>query len=45
MFAAPGWRTTGTQAGDFLVVPPRWRPDLREKFVEEFKLTKETQLV
>jgi hypothetical protein len=42
-FAAPGWRTTGTQAADFLVTPPGWRPDLRDKFVEKFKLPKETQ--
>ncbi len=44
VFAAPGWRTTGTHAG-FLVIPPGWRPDLREKFVEEFKLPKETQRI
>jgi len=44
-FAAPGWRTTGTQAADFLATPPGWRPDLREKFVEEFKLPKETQRI
>jgi len=44
-FAAPGWRTTGTQAGHFLVVPPGWRLDLRDKFVEKFKLPKETQRV
>jgi hypothetical protein len=25
VFASPGWRTTGTQAGDFLVTPPGWR--------------------
>jgi hypothetical protein len=24
VFASPGWRTTGTQAGDFLVTPPGW---------------------
>ena len=30
VFASPGWRTTGTQAGNFLVTPPGWRPDLRD---------------
>ena len=24
VFASPGWRTTGTKAGDFLLVPPGW---------------------
>ncbi len=24
VFASPGWRTTGTAAGDFLVTPPGW---------------------
>ncbi|HTK01519.1 MAG TPA: DUF1254 domain-containing protein [Bordetella sp.] len=37
VFASPGWRTTGTQAGNFLVARPDWRPDLREKF-DEYKL-------
>ena len=45
VFASPGWRTTGTQAGNFLVTPPGWRPDLRERFVEEFRLPKETQRI
>ncbi|NIX77184.1 DUF1254 domain-containing protein [Microvirga terricola] len=45
VFASPGWRTTGTQAGNFLVTPPGWRPDLRERLVDEFKLPKETQRI
>jgi hypothetical protein len=45
VFASPGWRTTGTQAGNFLVTSPGWRPDLRERFVEEFKLPKDTQRI
>jgi hypothetical protein len=36
VFASPGWRTTGTKAGTFLVTPPGWRPDLRDRFAEEF---------
>ncbi len=24
VFASPGWRTTGTQAGNYLVTPPGW---------------------
>ena len=24
VFASPGWRTTGTKAGDFLLAPPGW---------------------
>jgi hypothetical protein len=24
VFASPGWRTTGTKAGNFLVTPPNW---------------------
>jgi hypothetical protein len=45
VFASPGWRTTGTQAGHFLVVPPGWRPDLRDRFIEEFKLPKDIQRI
>ena len=44
VFASPGWRTTGTQAGNFLVAPSGWRPDLRERF-EEFKLPGNTQRI
>lgn len=45
VFASPGWRTTGTQAANFLIVPPGWRPDLRDKVVEEFKLPKDIQRI
>jgi hypothetical protein len=45
VFASPGWRTTGTRAGDFLVTPPGWRPDLRDKVIEEFKPPKDTQRI
>jgi hypothetical protein len=44
VFASPGWRTTGTQAGNFLVAPSGWRPDLRERF-DEFKLPQDTQRI
>jgi hypothetical protein len=44
-FASPGWRTTGTKAGTFLLTPPGWRPDLRDRFIDEFKLPKETQRI
>ena len=27
VFASPGWRTTGTQAGNFVVTPPGWNGD------------------
>ena len=45
VFASPGWRTTGTGAGNFLVTPPGWRPDLREKFAAEFRLPDNTQRI
>jgi hypothetical protein len=45
VFASPGWRTTGTKAGDFIIVPPGWRPDLRDRLIEKFNLPKETQRI
>lgn len=45
VFASPGWRTTGTQAATYIIVPPGWRPDLKEHLIEEFKLPKETQRI
>jgi hypothetical protein len=32
IFAAPGWRTTGTSAANFLVTPPGWTGTLPEGF-------------
>jgi hypothetical protein len=45
VFASPGWRTTGTQAGNFLIAPLGWRPDLRDRFIEEFRLPKDIQRI
>ena len=45
VFASPGWRTTGTAEGHFLVASQDWRPDLRDRFVEEFKLPANTQRI
>ena len=45
VFASPGWRTTGTQAGNFIIIPPGWRPDLKDRLIEEFKLPKDTQRI
>jgi hypothetical protein len=32
VFASPGWRTTGTRAGNFLVTPPDWNGSVPEGF-------------
>ena len=45
VFASLGWRTTGTQAQTFLVAPQGWRPDSRDRLIEDFKLPKETQRI
>ena len=45
VFASPGWRTTGTQAQTFLIAPQGWRPDLRDRFIDEFKLPKDTRRI
>src|ERR1700737_1485882 len=45
VFASPGGRTTGTTAATYIVTPPGWRPDLRDKFIDEFKLAKDTQRI
>jgi len=45
VFAAPGWRTTGTGAGHFLITPPKWRPDLGDDFATELGLPAGTQRI
>jgi hypothetical protein len=45
VFASPGWRTTGTQVANFLVAPPGWRPDLRDRFIDELRLPNGTQRI
>ena len=32
VFASPGWRTTGTQAGNFLITPPGWTGSVPDGF-------------
>ena len=34
VFASPGWRTTGTKAGNFLVTPPGWVGTVPAGFVQ-----------
>ncbi|WP_018184269.1 DUF1254 domain-containing protein [Kaistia granuli] len=45
VFASPGWRTTGTAAANYLITPPGWRPDLRDRWREEFKLPEGTSRI
>lgn len=45
VFASPGWRTTGTHAATYMIAPPRWRPDLKDGFIDEFKLPEETRRI
>lgn len=45
VFASPGWRTTGTQAGNFLIAPPKWRPDLGDDFAKTLGLPEGTQRI
>src|SRR5580692_6716726 len=43
VFASPGWRATGTAAGNFIIVPPGWRPDLKDQLLDQ--LPKDTQRI
>jgi hypothetical protein len=45
VFASPGWRTTGTQAANFLLVPPGARPDPRDRLMQDYNLPLGTQRI
>src|ERR1700743_2046505 len=45
VFASPGWRTTGTKAGHFVIIPPGWHPEMRDKLNESFNLPADTQRI
>ncbi len=45
VFASAGSRTTGAQAQTYLIVPPDWRPDLKQDFADELHLPKDTQRI
>jgi hypothetical protein len=45
VFASPGWRTTGTGAGNFLIAPPGWRPELGDRVAAELNLPEDTQRI
>jgi hypothetical protein len=45
VFASPGWRTTGTMAATYIVTPPGWRPDLRDRSIDAFGLPKDTRRI
>jgi hypothetical protein len=42
VFASPGWRTTGTRAGTYLIAPTGLRPGL-VGFIDEYKLPADIQ--
>ena len=35
----------GTQAQTFVIAPLGWRPDLRDRLIDEFRLPKDTQRI
>ena len=45
VFASPGSRTTGTQAANFIIAPPGWRPGLRERFITELRLPEDIKWI
>lgn len=45
VFASPGWRTTGTQVGHFVLVAPGWQPDQRASLIADHKLPQDAQII
>lgn len=45
VFASPGWRTTGTAAGHFLLVDKNWRRDARDRAIADYKLPSHVQVI
>ncbi|WP_346909640.1 DUF1254 domain-containing protein [uncultured Roseibium sp.] len=45
VFTSPGWRTTGTAEGHFLVTRPEWRPELGKDFAKELGLPEGTRRI
>ena len=45
VYASPGWRTTGTQAQNYLVMPPRWHSEDRDRVIDDYKLPKDIQQI
>src|SRR5262249_7678522 len=45
VFASPGWRTTGTQAQTLVIAALGWRPDLRDRLIDEFRLPKDARRI
>jgi hypothetical protein len=45
VFASPRWRTTGTRAQTLVVAPVGWRPDIRDRLVDESRLPKDAQRI
>lgn len=45
VFASPGWRTTGTGPGHFVLVAKGWRPDERASLIRDYGLPDDAQVI